>query len=257
MRIIPVLDVMGGQVVQAVGGRRFEYRPIESRLTPSTEPVAVAKKMAEVCGAKEIYVADLDAILGGNPGGQLAAALADELPKLKIWIDTGLRTEADLKTVPLMKPGTWKNLFSSQPRANIAPILASETIEGPTVVASARTAFDSRCLFSFDLQDGSLIGDWQAWRDWDVREATDLEAYARAVSVLLGGRVMLVIDLAHVGSGAGPGSGRSVERLKMTLPDVRIISGGGVRNPEDAQRLKDSGADAILVSRALHAGVCF
>ena len=41
-RLIPVLDLMNGKVVRAVGGRRDEYRPVVSTLTPSTEPVEVA-----------------------------------------------------------------------------------------------------------------------------------------------------------------------------------------------------------------------
>ena len=32
MRIIPVLDLMNGVAVRAVGGRRSEYRPLVSRL---------------------------------------------------------------------------------------------------------------------------------------------------------------------------------------------------------------------------------
>ena len=73
-RIIPVIDVMGGQVVRAVGGRRSEYRPIVSKLTDSTEPVEVAKALLGATGVGEIYLADLDRSLfivtpgqSGNP----------------------------------------------------------------------------------------------------------------------------------------------------------------------------------------------
>src|SRR3954451_24567824 len=45
MQIIPVLDIQGGIVVRAIGGRRSEYRPLVSRLTDSTEPLAVAHAM--------------------------------------------------------------------------------------------------------------------------------------------------------------------------------------------------------------------
>ena len=66
-RIIPVLDVMGGVVVRAIGGRREEYRPIVSRLTDSTAPVEVANALLAATGAAEFYVADLDAIRFGIP----------------------------------------------------------------------------------------------------------------------------------------------------------------------------------------------
>ena len=36
MRIVPVIDLMGGCVVHARGGRRETYRPIRSALTASS-----------------------------------------------------------------------------------------------------------------------------------------------------------------------------------------------------------------------------
>ncbi len=54
MRIIPVIDVMDGVVVRAIGGRRDEYRPLVSQLTVSTDPIAVAKALLEATGAKAL-----------------------------------------------------------------------------------------------------------------------------------------------------------------------------------------------------------
>src|SRR5262249_52677780 len=75
MRIIPVLDVMKGQVVPGVGGRRHEYRPIVSRLTSATDPVGVAQALAAHFGWRDFYLADLDAILGAAPAFELYRAL--------------------------------------------------------------------------------------------------------------------------------------------------------------------------------------
>src|SRR5579872_5647704 len=47
MRIVPVLDLLGGVVVRGVGGRRREYRPVVSRLTPSCDPLDVARAFAD------------------------------------------------------------------------------------------------------------------------------------------------------------------------------------------------------------------
>ena len=69
MRIIPVLDVMGGIVVRAVAGRRSEYRPLVSKLTTSVEPAEVARTLLAKSGADELYVADLDAISEGVDAG--------------------------------------------------------------------------------------------------------------------------------------------------------------------------------------------
>ncbi len=67
MRVIPVLDIMGGVVVRGVAGRRSEYRPIESSLCSSCDPPVVARAIVERFGLAEFYIADLDAISGAEP----------------------------------------------------------------------------------------------------------------------------------------------------------------------------------------------
>lgn len=253
MRIIPVIDVLGGVVVRAVGGKRAEYKPVQSRLTPSVTPLVVAKAMIAATGAKEIYVADLDAITGQG-GGTGAGELADALPDVKVWIDQGVRGEADLGRLPLNKPGGWQTMFRPQVRANLVPVLGSETLDGPQVVASVRASFGTGCVFSVDTYDGQLLGGWQAWAGWQVGEATDAAAMVRAVRVLLGNRVFILLDLAHVGSRSGPGTAKAVERLKAAVPEISLVSGGGVRTADDVKRLADAGADAVLVASALHDG---
>ncbi len=42
MEIVPVIDLKGAAVVRARLGRRAEYRPIETRLSPTSDPVDVA-----------------------------------------------------------------------------------------------------------------------------------------------------------------------------------------------------------------------
>lgn len=253
MRIIPVIDVMAGVVVRAVGGRRAEYRPVRSKLTPSVTPLAVAKAMIAATGAKEVYVADLDAITGQG-GGTGAGELADALPGVKVWIDQGVRGEADLSRLPLSKPGGWRTMLQPQVRANVVPVLGSETLDGPAVVASARAAIGTGCVFSVDTYDGQLLGAWQAWAGWGVTDAGGVEALVRAVEVLLGGRIFILLDLAHVGSRSGPGTAKAVERLKAAVPGIGLVSGGGVRTADDVKRLADAGADAVLVASGLHDG---
>src|SRR5262249_62062346 len=90
MRVLPVMDLLTGQVVRGVAGRRWEYRPIESGIVKSTEPRAVARAFREYFGLNELYVADLDAI-AGRPLDQ--AALVDLLDDgFQLWVDAGVGT---------------------------------------------------------------------------------------------------------------------------------------------------------------------
>src|SRR4051812_14553705 len=89
MRVIPVMDVRGGVVVHAIAGRRRDYRPVRSVLTGSTDPLAVAAAFRDRLGLADLYLADLDAIAGGEPDWHLYSALAAAGHRL--LIDAGLR----------------------------------------------------------------------------------------------------------------------------------------------------------------------
>src|SRR5262249_42377243 len=88
MRIIPVLDVMNGVVVRGVAGRRSEYRPLVSRLTPSCRPEDVAAALHSHFGFTEFYVADLDAIAGHDFTCPFLTALHDR--GFRVWLDAGV-----------------------------------------------------------------------------------------------------------------------------------------------------------------------
>ena len=47
MNLIPVIDLMRGQVVRAHRGARGSYRPIESRLCASSDPITVARVLRD------------------------------------------------------------------------------------------------------------------------------------------------------------------------------------------------------------------
>ncbi len=76
MQVIPVLDLLDGHAVRAVRGERTRYRPIESSLCATSEPLAVAHALLAATGARTLYIADLGAILQqGDHAGHLAALL--------------------------------------------------------------------------------------------------------------------------------------------------------------------------------------
>jgi phosphoribosylformimino-5-aminoimidazole carboxamide ribotide isomerase len=44
------------------------------------------------------------------------------------------------------------------------------------------------------------------------------------------------------------------ERIRKRFPDLELISGGGVRNQDDVNRLAAVGVNGVLVASALHDG---
>ncbi|MGH7633264.1 MAG: HisA/HisF-related TIM barrel protein, partial [Gemmatimonadaceae bacterium] len=81
MRVIPVLDLRGGMAVHARGGERHSYAAVRSHLLDGTGHVdgdvtALAHACRIVTGDDAIYVADLDAITGGQVQWTSIGALA-------------------------------------------------------------------------------------------------------------------------------------------------------------------------------------
>ena len=223
-RIIPVLDVLGGEIVRAVGGRRSEYRPIVSHVTGSTKPLHVARDLLAATGAGELYVADLDAIRGG----QLSAATHELLDTIAVpvWFDGG-RSRANLPS-------------------SVRRVVGFESAQSPDVLSDA-------CAFSLDLWNGELFGPWQRW---GVRHARDWMGVVDR-TIERGVRSMIVLDLPAVGSHSGPGTLHVCRCIRDRYPKLELLSGGGIRNANDLARFAEVGVDGVLIASAIHDGVHF
>lgn len=229
MKVIPVLDLKGGVVVHARRGKRDEYEPLESPLVQGSDPVAVAQALCAVCRTKTLYVADLDAI-AGHPIDQATlgelAAVADP------WVDAGATKPEQAAT--LLDAGVARNVIGTESIAPDWPDWRASTIPQPAVVLSV------------DLRDGRLISP-------DPELAGREPAAAVPLAAALEIRELLVIDVARVGSGAGPPLD-AVTELVTALPKVAIYAGGGVRHDKDLRALEAAGAAGALVATALHEG---
>ncbi len=231
MRVLPVLDLLGGQVVRGIGGRRYEYRPVVSRLTPSSRPLDVAEAFRVHFGLGELYIADLDAIAGAPPAVATYAALRDR--GFRLWVDAGVRDAATARPLGA---------------ASVEGVVVGlETVAGPAALGAVASEVGHRSVFSLDLKDGTPLGDRAAWDGADAPAIAD-----RAVAA--GVRRLIVLDLARVGGGAGTGTEDLCRQLAMSHPGVEILAGGGVRGPGDLRRLRDSGVAGVLVASALHDG---
>ena len=231
MRIIPVLDVMNGAVVRAVGGRRAEYVAWASPLTGNTDPKDITTALLARADADTLYVADLDMLRWGVSDWD--RRFLSELPATTI-LDTG--------SLPLgpARPRV-RSVVASEIDAN-APAFVREMLSKHTC--------DLPPVFSVDLRDGQLLGCWQKW---GARSADDVVGFVGRI-VSLGFRTVILLDVATVGTSAGPSTVGLIEQLREAYPHLELFTGGGVRHRDDLKRLEDAGADGVLVASALHDG---
>lgn len=225
MRIVPVLDLKRGIVVHARRGDRAGYAPLRSPLVDGSEPVAVARALCAYTGSDRLYVADLDAIAGAPVDVETLRRLA---AVAELWVDAGATTAA--RAAALGSTGVARNVIGTESLSDAG----YEAGGGPAPVLSV------------DLRDGVLISPRPRLAGGDPTAAIGLVHE-------LGARELLVIDLARVGSRAGPPL-EAVTALAAALPGVDVYAGGGVRDDRDLEALARAGAAGALVATALHAG---
>lgn len=232
MRILPVLDLQGGQVVRARAGQRHTYTPLVDGLGGSPEPLTVARAFQHHLGLSELYLADLDAIAGK----EAAWSLYDRLHQagFTLWVDAGVREHE--QAVELARAGI----------ANV--VVGLESVAGPTALQSTVTDLGERVVFSLDLRGGVPILGSDTWK------GTDGPTIARE-ALSLGTTRILVLDLTRVGVGQGTGTEKLLADLCQEYPGVELLAGGGVRDAADLVRLQQIGVASVLVSTALHAGI--
>lgn len=218
--LIPVIDLMRGQVVHARRGDRQAYQPLRSRLVEGCSPEPVVDALIAATGACHLYIADLDAIRGLGDHRAQIAALAARHPAVEFWVDGGF-AGADVARALHVATGA-------------LPILGSETLTEADAL-SALAAAGVPALLSLDHRAGQPLGP-----DW----AHDPAGWPERV---------IAMELARVGADAGPDLAL-IARLRAQRPEVSIIAAGGVRDAADLAALDAASVPAVLVASALHDG---
>lgn len=237
--VIPVLDLMIGQVVLAQGGDRGNYLPVHSKLTNSSNPVDVAQALFNQTGSDCLYLADIDSFSGARPNWNTYNQILDR--------GFGMMVDADWMT-----NDRWQQIKTeiNQPE-NLKIILSSETMSSPEQfkVFGELVSQGVEPVFSLDQKGGQVIT-----QPGKLEEAEPIELAEMAYSQ--GVRNLIILDLDSVGTMNGCCPDGEVPCLIKTIheafPDLRIISGGGIRGVSDVQALLDSGCNHVLVASAIH-----
>jgi phosphoribosylformimino-5-aminoimidazole carboxamide ribotide isomerase len=224
MQIIPVVDLMNGQVVRAVRGQRSAYQPVVSALCEGSDPVAVARALCDYAGADTLYVADLDALTGGAVQLATLSNLLAALPGLELWLDAGFADAAAFARL--------RAVLGSH-GARVTPVFASEAL---ATADAARLALADAggAILSLDRRGGELMDRAGCWADpalWPKR--------------------VIVMTLDRVGSFEGPDVA-TLRECARRAPRVTLIGAGGIRDEDDLRVAEEAGAEAWLTASALH-----
>ncbi len=230
MKVIPVIDLLNGVVVHAFRGARGNYKPLQSTLSRSLDPLDVAMAF-KTLGFSELYVADLDAILDCSMDFQGLKSIVDETG-LSLMVDAGVTSIERAQL--LFESGVSKI------------VIGTETLQNKNFLAESVEQFGcDRVVLSLDLKGNEVLvkPGFPGCRD-----PMCLLSEFR----LMGLSQVIVLDLVRVGSGEGV----NFVFLKKIIDEFNfdVYVGGGVRDIADLVALRTLGVSGTLVATSLHTG---
>lgn len=227
--ILPAIDVRKGTVV------RLNQGDYDAQTVYELSPIDTICRYAED-GATWLHLVDLDA---ARMGRYSLAPLVEEIrtrTALKVQTGGGVRSEEDIEAL----------LLSGAGRVVVGTLAVRE----PLRVASWLKTFGAeRITLALDTRQDAE-GQWRlpvrGWTEVTVHTLDDLlTRYSEAGLVHV-----LCTDIARDGmlSGFNVDLYRSLARR---FPNLHIQASGGVRSLEDIKAVKEAGARAAILGRAL------
>lgn len=232
MRVIPVLDLLGGHVVRGMAGRRETYRPIQSQLKCGSLPLDVARALRDTYGLDVFYVADLDGIMQRMPDVATIDLLVQD--GFSLLVDSGVRTSDDARL--LVERGVARIIIGLESSTGLEQVQDVVSCIG-----------GQRIIFSLDLKNGLPL---TGGPGWDRLDAVEIGGQV----LQLGVDGLILLDLTEVGMGRGVTTDRLASELLRLHPGNRLITGGGVRNAGDLHTQFALGIQGVLVASTLHDG---
>lgn len=231
VKVIPVLDILRGEVVQAVAGERHSYKPIKSLLLDSSNPLYMARAFKEVLARTALYAADLDAIMGSGDNSGVLREIKQTL-NFTMMVDAGVESLEDAEKA--VKQGFDYVVLGTESLPSLS--MLKKIVDSPIrhrVIASLDIKFQrtlSRCI-----------------------ELSGLEPLVAADLLYRNGvRRLILLELDRVGTLRGPNL-RLLEDV-CRIPFDEVFAAGGIRNKDDLWSLKKMNISGVLVASALHTG---
>lgn len=219
MEIIPVIDLMHGQVVHARLGQRQHYQPVQSLLCDSSAPMDVVSALVQLYPFERIYIADLDAITRLGNHLPTISHIQMQYPNLEIWLDAGINNIDSLEI--------WEGI-------KLTHVIGSENINTINDLDNINQKLNGNFVLSLDFNQSGFLG------------CTELQTNAKHWP-----QKVIAMTLNQVGSQLGVDIAK-LELIKNMADNHEIYAAGGVRNNNDIESLQSLKIAGALVATALH-----
>lgn len=227
MLVFPAIDLLDGRAVRLERGKR------ESAKVYSDKPWELARGFAEA-GAPRIHVVDLNAAF--SAGAEHNRGVIEKIVKassIDVEVGGGIRSADDCE-----------RLFALG--AKLA-VLGTAAIKTPEIVEQLCRTYPRRIVVAVDANEGKVAV--EGWQEATTADAVEIgEAVGRA-----GAAAVLYTDIGRDGMRTGPNL-EATARLARRITPCPVIASGGVATIDDFDRVRDTGAFAVVVGKAIYEG---
>lgn len=224
MNIYPAIDLKNGVCVRLKMGDM-------QQATEYGDPAEIAAEWQRQ-GARYLHVVDLDAAFAGAFCNRDTVARILKSVSIPVQLGGGVRTMADID----------ERLELGLQRV----IIGTAAIENPELVAEAARKYPGRIVAGIDAKDGRV-----ATRGWASDTGEDPVQLALRMEEL-GISTVIYTDIARDGMLTGP----NVEGVRKLVEatGMDIIASGGMSVPRDVRGILETGAEGVIIGKALYAG---
>lgn len=227
MKIIPAIDIIGGQCVRLTKG---DYNQMK---VYASDPAEIARQF-EAAGIQHLHVVDLDGAKAKHVVNIGTLQRITSATSLAVDFGGGVKTREDLDKV-----------FSAGARQVTAGSIA---VSNKAEVESWINEFGAeRIILGADVLDEKvMVHGWQESSGEDLFEF--LKYYAD-----LGVKYVICTDISKDGVLQGP-SFALYQKIQKAFPELQLIASGGVSGKEDLLQLKAQGLYGAIVGKAFYEG---
>ena len=226
MEVIPAIDLKDGACVRLYQG------DFEQTTVFSTDPAETALRWQRA-GASRIHVVDLEGSRSGVPTNLEA-----------------IRAIVDGASIPVQVGGGIRNIESARAllEARVERVvLGTAAVEDPGLVREiCRRWGAERVIIAVDARAGKV-----AIKGWTEDTSVDATELVKEMSAL-GPRRFLYTDISRDGTMSSPNFSATAALVENT--GMSIIASGGVSRLDDVRQVVETGAEAVIVGRALYEG---
>jgi phosphoribosylformimino-5-aminoimidazole carboxamide ribotide isomerase len=223
--VIPGIDLRGGQCVRLHQGDFAQETVFDS------DPAAVARRWQGE-GAARLHVVDLEASRDGEPRNIEAVAAIVRAVRIPVQVAGGIRDQAGARRL--------LNLGADR------VVIGTAAVNDPERVAALVARDAGSVIVALDARDGIVRTD--GWTQASGVTVHDLAARMLALGV----RRFLYTDISRDGALTGPNVAAYTDLVQRT--GAAVIASGGVSSLDDIRALARTGAEGVVVGRALYTG---